>query len=108
MTGSAAAPVARRNGGGKGSSSEWPLAGHVLLGRTAGILECTLIVCAKEYGWEGTCADHAEIRAIEQVSILEMRYLLMRAPLCGRWLRVIIEQDGETIHNVFWDRNFKP
>jgi len=26
----------------------------------------------------------------------------------GRWLRVIVEPDGETIHNVFWDRNFKP
>jgi hypothetical protein len=26
----------------------------------------------------------------------------------GRWLRVIIESDGETVHNAFWDRNFKP
>jgi len=25
-----------------------------------------------------------------------------------RWLRVIIEPDGETVHNAFWDRNFKP
>lgn len=24
-----------------------------------------------------------------------------------RWLRVIIEADGETIHNAFWDRKFK-
>jgi len=26
----------------------------------------------------------------------------------GRWMRVIIEPDGETVHNAFWDRNFKP
>ncbi len=26
----------------------------------------------------------------------------------ARWLRVIIEADGETAHNAFWDRNFKP
>jgi len=24
-----------------------------------------------------------------------------------RWLRVIVEADGETVHNAFWDRNFK-
>jgi hypothetical protein len=26
----------------------------------------------------------------------------------GRRLRLIIEADGETVHNAFWDRNFKP
>jgi hypothetical protein len=26
----------------------------------------------------------------------------------GRWLRVIIEADGSTVHNAFWDRGFKP
>jgi hypothetical protein len=25
-----------------------------------------------------------------------------------RWLRVIVEPDGETVHNAFWDRNFTP
>jgi len=25
-----------------------------------------------------------------------------------RWLRVIVEPDGETVHNAFWDRNFRP
>jgi hypothetical protein len=25
-----------------------------------------------------------------------------------RWLRVVTEPDGETIHNAFWDRSFKP
>jgi hypothetical protein len=25
-----------------------------------------------------------------------------------RWLRVIVEPDGETVHNAFFDRNFKP
>jgi hypothetical protein len=24
-----------------------------------------------------------------------------------RWLRVIVEPDGETVHNAFWDRNFR-
>jgi uncharacterized protein YfaA (DUF2138 family) len=24
------------------------------------------------------------------------------------WLRVVIEPDGETVHNAFWDRSFKP
>jgi hypothetical protein len=26
----------------------------------------------------------------------------------GRWLRVITEADGETVHNAFWDRGFRP
>ena len=26
----------------------------------------------------------------------------------GRWLRVVTEADGETVHNTFWDRGFKP
>ena len=25
----------------------------------------------------------------------------------GKWLRVVIEPDGETVHNAFWDRRFK-
>jgi len=25
-----------------------------------------------------------------------------------RWLRVVTELDGETVHNAFWDRNFLP
>jgi hypothetical protein len=25
-----------------------------------------------------------------------------------RWLRVVTEADGETVHNTFWDRNFDP
>ncbi len=26
----------------------------------------------------------------------------------GRWLRVILLPDGETVHNAFFDRSFKP
>ena len=26
----------------------------------------------------------------------------------GRWLRVVTEADGETVHNAFWDRDFQP
>ena len=26
----------------------------------------------------------------------------------GRWLRVVSEADGETVHNAFWDRDFQP
>jgi hypothetical protein len=26
----------------------------------------------------------------------------------GRWLRVILLADGETVHNAFFDRGFKP
>jgi hypothetical protein len=25
-----------------------------------------------------------------------------------RWLRVIVEPDAKTVHNAFWDRNFRP
>ena len=25
----------------------------------------------------------------------------------GKWLRVVTEPDGETVHNAFWDRRFK-
>lgn len=30
------------------------------------------------------------------------------AEMDGRYLRVILLPDGETIHNAFFDRNFKP
>jgi len=26
----------------------------------------------------------------------------------GRWLRVILLPDGQTVHNAFFDRGFKP
>ena len=26
----------------------------------------------------------------------------------GRWLRVVTEADGVTVHNAFWDRSFRP
>jgi len=26
----------------------------------------------------------------------------------GRWLRVVLLPDGETVHNAFFDRGFKP
>jgi len=26
----------------------------------------------------------------------------------GRWLRVVLLADGETVHNAFFDRSFKP
>ncbi len=26
----------------------------------------------------------------------------------GKYLRVIVEPDGETVHNAFFDRGFKP
>ena len=30
-----------------------------------------------------------------------------RVAATGRWLRVITEADGETVHNAFWDRRFR-
>jgi hypothetical protein len=29
-------------------------------------------------------------------------------PEAGKYLRVVTEPDGETVHNAFFDRNFKP
>ena len=29
-------------------------------------------------------------------------------PETGKWLRVIVEPDGVTLHNAFFDRSFKP
>jgi hypothetical protein len=26
----------------------------------------------------------------------------------AKWLRVVVEPDGETVHNAFWDRRFRP
>lgn len=26
----------------------------------------------------------------------------------GRWLRVVLLNDGETVHNAFFDRSFRP
>lgn len=28
-------------------------------------------------------------------------------PALGRWLRIITLEDGETVHNAFFDRNFQ-
>jgi hypothetical protein len=28
-------------------------------------------------------------------------------PARDKWLRVVIEADGETVHNAFWDRQFE-
>ena len=30
-----------------------------------------------------------------------------RVAATGRWLRVVTEADGETVHNAFWDRRFR-
>lgn len=30
------------------------------------------------------------------------------AAMEGRWLRVVLVPDGETVHNVFFDRRFRP
>ena len=30
-----------------------------------------------------------------------------RVAAIGRWLRVVTEADGETVHNAFWDRRFR-
>jgi hypothetical protein len=29
-------------------------------------------------------------------------------PARSRWLRVVTLADGETVHNAFWDRGFRP
>jgi hypothetical protein len=29
-------------------------------------------------------------------------------PSVGRWLRVVLLEDGETVHNAFFDRSFRP
>ena len=29
-------------------------------------------------------------------------------PEAGRWLRVVTLEDGETVHNAFFDRSFSP
>jgi hypothetical protein len=29
-------------------------------------------------------------------------------PDLGRWLRVVLLEDGATVHNAFLDRNFRP
>lgn len=26
----------------------------------------------------------------------------------GRWLRIVVMPDGETVHNAFFDRSFRP
>ena len=34
--------------------------------------------------------------------------VLTRAEAGGRWLRVVLLADGETVHNAFFDRGFEP
>ncbi len=37
-----------------------------------------------------------------------MRRWVRIGEMGGRYLRVILEPDGETVHNAFFDRGFKP
>jgi hypothetical protein len=45
---------------------------------------------------------HREVQANRRIRL----WYFVRAEL--RWLRVVLEPDGETIHNAFFDRSFKP
>jgi hypothetical protein len=54
-----------------------------------------------------SCAPWAAPYRRESQSDGRIRHWLW-VPDRGRWLRVVTEADGETVHNTFWDRGFRP
>jgi hypothetical protein len=62
--------------------------------------------------------DRSKIDVVDIKRALDQPYRKLRQPdgrvrywiwvtQRERWLRVVTEQDGETVHNAFWDRNFE-
>lgn len=49
------------------------------------------------------CPEHEVIQSDGRIR----RWIQVRE-MEGRWLRVVLLSDGETVHNAFFDRRFKP
>jgi hypothetical protein len=56
--------------------------------------------------WIQPVIDHPIKQTIQQDG--RIRRWTPIAEMDGRYLRVILLRDGETVHNAFFDRSFKP
>ncbi len=56
--------------------------------------------------WIQRAIDHPLKRAIQSDG--RIRGWVMIPEMDGKYLRVVLLPDGETIHNAFFDRGFKP
>ena len=56
--------------------------------------------------WIQYVIDHPEKEVIQQDG--RIRRWASIAAMGGRYLRVILLSDGETVHNAFFDRRFTP
>ncbi|MDO9226930.1 MAG: hypothetical protein Q8M09_08835 [Pseudomonadota bacterium] len=49
------------------------------------------------------CPDHEYLQSDGRI-----RRWIQVKEMEGKWLRVVLLSDGETVHNAFFDRRFKP
>jgi hypothetical protein len=56
--------------------------------------------------WIQRVVDHPAKETVQQDG--RIRRWASIAEMDGRYLRVILLADGETVHNAFFDRSFKP
>ncbi|WP_018233118.1 membrane protein [Thioalkalivibrio thiocyanodenitrificans] len=56
--------------------------------------------------WIRRVMDHPERQAIQADGRIRRWARIMERE--GRYLRVVLLSDGETVHNAFFDRGFKP
>jgi len=55
--------------------------------------------------WIEQTIQNPEARAIQSDRRIRLWRRIVAAE--GRWLRVVLLEDGETVHNAFFDRRFK-
>lgn len=55
--------------------------------------------------WIGQTMRSPEARHVQSDGRIRLWKRIPEAE--GRWLRVVLLQDGETVHNAFFDRRFK-
>ena len=59
-----------------------------------------------ELRWIASVVDGSEVQRLQSDG--RIRRWGRIAECEGRWLRVVLLPDGETIHNAFFDRSFTP
>ena len=58
------------------------------------------------YAWIQEAIEHPIREVIQQDGRIRRWISIQEAD--GKYLRVVLLEDGETVHNAFFDRSFKP